>query len=174
MKLTLETERLILRPFREDDAEAMFNGWASDPEVTKYLTWDVHENIDTTKFILDMWIKEYDDPKKLNFAIELKSDGSLIGGIDVVGYDDEGVPVIGYDLSRKYWNNGYMTEALKAVISELFTEGFDTVFIEAVVENIGSNRVIEKAGFIFTGTRPAEIFPGKPWIREINTYEIHR
>lgn len=44
MKLTLETDRLLLRPFSVDDAEAMFNGWASDPEVTKYLTWNTHQN----------------------------------------------------------------------------------------------------------------------------------
>lgn len=48
------------------------------------------------------------------------------------------------------------------------------MYIEAVAENVGSNRVIEKAGFVFTGRRPAEAIPGKPWIKEINTYEIHR
>ncbi len=171
MKLTLETERLILRPFREDDAEAMFNGWASDPEVTKYLTWDVHENIDTTKFILDMWIKEYDDPKKLNFAIELKSDGSLIGGIDVVGYDDEGVPVIGYDLSRKYWNNGYMTEACRRLLDYLFSQGYKEVKIDAFVENIGSNRVIQKCGGVLVKTEN-DFLPLKNKTVTVNKYII--
>ena len=51
-----------------------------------------------------------------------------------------------------------MTETLKAVLAELFDGGYDTVYIEAVAENVGSNRVIEKAGFVFTGRRPAEAF----------------
>ncbi len=100
MKLTLETKRLLLRPFREEDAEAVFYGWASDPEVTRYLTWNTHENIETTKYVLGEWLKEYEQPERLNFAIELKSTGQLIGGIDVVGYHN-GVPVIGYKFSKK-------------------------------------------------------------------------
>ena len=46
MRLTMETERLILRPFVLNDAEAMFHTWANDPEVTKYLTWNPHESVD--------------------------------------------------------------------------------------------------------------------------------
>ena len=169
----LETERLNLRLIRPSDAEHIYRTWASDPEVTRYLTWQTHESPEDTRKIVDMWVSEYEKEDTCRWGIERKSDGVLMGMIDAVGFRN-GVPAIGYCLGRAYWNNGYMTEALKAVISELFTEGFDAVTIEAVVENIGSNRVIEKAGFIFTGTRPAEIFPGKPWIREINTYEIHK
>ena len=169
----LETERLRLRLIRTSDAEHIYRTWASDPEVTRYLTWQTHESPEDTRKIVDIWVSEYEKEGTYRWGIERKSDGVLMGMIDVVNIRN-GVPAIGYCLGRAFWNNGYMTEALKAVISELFTEGYDAVFIEAVVENIGSNRVIEKAGFIFTGTRPAEIFPGKPWIREINTYEIHR
>ena len=169
----LETERLKLRLIRTTDAEHIYRTWASDPEVTRYLTWQTHESPEDTRKIVDLWVSEYEKEGTYRWGIERKSDGVLMGMIDAVGFRN-GAPAIGYCLGRAYWNNGYMTEALKAVISELFTEGYDAVFIEAVVENIGSNRVIEKAGFIFTGTRPAEIFPGKPWIREINTYEIHR
>ncbi len=169
----LETERLKLRLIRTTDAEHIYRTWASDPEVTRYLTWQTHESPEDTRKIVDLWVSEYEKEGTYRWGIERKSDGVLMGMIDVVNIRN-GVPAIGYCLGRAYWNNGYMTEALKAVISELFTEGYDAVFIEAVVENIGSNRVIEKAGFIFTGTRPAEVFPGKPWIREINTYEIHR
>ena len=151
MKLTLETERLILRPFREDDAEDMFYGWASDDEVTKYLTWNTHENIDTTKYVLNLWISEYEQPERLNFAIVLKSENKLIGGIDVVGYDN-GIPVIGYNLSRKYWNNGYMTEACQCLLNYLFSNRYAEVKIDAMAENIGSNRVIQKCGGILVKT----------------------
>ena len=104
MKLTLETQRLILRPFKIEDAEAMFSGWANDPEVTKYLTWNTHKNLEETKVIINQWIKEYEKPERLNFAIVLKSQDKLIGGIDVVGYLNGvgGIPVIGYNLSRSF------------------------------------------------------------------------
>lgn len=151
MKLTLETERLLLRPFEPDDAEDIFTGWASDPEVTKYLTWNTHKSIDDTKFVLDMWIKEYEMPERINCAIVLKSENKLIGGIDVNGYEN-GIPVIGYDLSRKYWNNGYMTEACKCMLRYLFSRGYEKIRIYAMVENIGSNRVIQKCGGILDST----------------------
>lgn len=65
--------------------------------------------------------------------------------IDVVGYHHDD-PVIGYASARKYWNNGYMTEALRALKNELL-EKFAVIVIEADVNNIGSNRVIQKNGF---------------------------
>lgn len=145
MKLTLETKRLILRPFEIDDANEMFNNWASDSEVTKYLTWNNHTDIEQTKEILSIWINQYEKPERINFAIVLKETNELIGGIDVVGYL-EGIPVIGYTLSRKYWNNSYMSEACKKVIEYLFEIGHKKIRIDAVVENIGSNKVIKKCG----------------------------
>ena len=145
----LETERLILRKLNENDADAIFNNWASDPEVTKYLTWPAHENIEVTKRVVDRWLKEEKDPKTIRFIITLKDNDEPIGSIDVVGYID-GNPEIGYCLSRKYWNQGIMTEACKAFVKHLFNKGFNKVLIKAVVENIASNRVIEKCGFKFT------------------------
>ncbi len=145
MKLTLETGRLLLRPFRIDDAQAMFDGWTSDDEVTKYVTWPTHRSVETTRALLEHWIAEYEQPERLNFAIVLKEEDRLIGGIDVVHYVD-GVPVIGYNLSRAYWNRGYMTEACRRLLDYLFSQGFDTVRIDAIVENVGSNRVIRKCG----------------------------
>ena len=134
-----------------EDALSMFEGWASDDEVTKFLTWNTHESVETTKSILEMWIEQYKKPERINFAIELKSENNLIGGIDVVGYLD-GVPVIGYVLSRKYWNSGYMSEACKTVVDYLFSIGHETVIIDALVENAASNKVIRKCGGIFQET----------------------
>lgn len=172
MKLTLETERLLLRPFTMDDAEAMFYGWANDPEVTKYLTWNTHESIEDTKFVLDMWIKEYEKPERINFAIELKEEKSLIGGIDIVGYEDN-IPVIGYNLCRKYWNKGYMTEACKCVLDYLFSKGYKDVRIDAMEENIGSNKVIKKCGGVLTETYE-EYLPMKDKKVIINRYLVSK
>ena len=173
MKIILETERLRLRPFRMEDAEAMYKGWASDPKVTRYLTWPVHKDIEETRTVLARWIKEYAKPERRNFAIELKENGELIGGIDVVGYlgGVKGTPVIGYNLSRKYWGKGYMTEACRCLISHLFSSGNKEIRIDANVENTASKRVIEKCGGIYQTTEE-EYLPLKDETVRIDCYLI--
>ena len=72
MKLNfIETERLLLRKIKETDAEPMFRNWASDLEVTKYMTWNSHENIEVTKTIINYWLVEEKDPKTIRFFITL-------------------------------------------------------------------------------------------------------
>ncbi len=172
MKLTMETQRLILRPFTMDDAEPMFYGWASDPEVTKYLTWNPHENVETSKMIMGQWVEQYEKPERLNFAMVLKESGQLIGCIDVVGYLD-GVPVIGYAMSRAHWGKGLMTEACKCVLTLLFTIGHEEVRIDAQIENVGSNRVIQKCGGEFVGTEASDR-PLKNDTVMINRYVVRK
>lgn len=170
MKLNLETERLLLRPFKIEDAESMFYNWANDYEVTKYMTWNPHKNIEETKEKLSVWIEQYEKPERINFAIVLKDNNELIGGIDVCGYIESN-PVIGYTLSRKYWNKGYMTEACKEVIRFLFSLGYSTIRIDAVVDNIGSNKVIKKCGGIYQDTIE-QLFPLKNKAMLINRYVV--
>lgn len=143
MHLTLETKNLILRPFDSNDAQKMYENWACDTEVTKFLTWDAHKSVDITQSIINTWIQQYEKPERINCAITLKENNELIGGIDVVGYLDD-IPVIGYCLSRKYWNKGYMSQACLALLNYLFKIGHKRVIIDAVDENIGSNKVIIK------------------------------
>ena len=172
MKITLETNRLLLRPFEENDAIAIFNNWASDPEVTKYLTWNHHSDIKQTNEILSIWLKQYEKPERINFGIVLKETNELIGGIDVVGYI-EGVPVIGYCISRKHWNNGYTTEAFKKVIEFLFSLDHKTIRVDAMVDNIASNKVILKCGGKYVNTYE-EFIPSKNKIDKINSYTIEK
>ena len=143
MLVSLETNRLILRPFTILDAESMYLNWTSDEEVTKFVTWNKHQNIEETIALLNYWVKQYEKEERINFAIVLKDNNELIGGIDVVGYLD-GVPVLGYCLSRKYWNNGYTSEACNEVINFLFSLGHNKIIIDAQVKNIASNKVIQK------------------------------
>ena len=151
MKAALETERLYLRPWEMEDDKDLFFGWANDAVVTKYLTWNPHGAIAATRFVIQQWISEYEDPKRLNFAIVLKTENKLIGGIDIVGYP-EGIPEIGYVLNKSYWGNGYMTEACKALLEYLRYLGYRQAKIAAMVDNIGSNRVIEKCGGVLQKT----------------------
>ena len=169
----LETERLRLRKIRADDAQRIFCFWASDPEVTRYLTWLPHASVDVTEKVIAGWLEEYEKPDCYRYGIELKESGELIGMIDVVGYH-HGKPVIGYCSGRPAWGRGYMTEALKAVCAMLFDEGYDTIVIEAVQENIGSNRVIRKAGFTFVCSCERALSQRKPEIVTSNPYRLYR
>ena len=171
MKETIETKRLLLRKFRIEDADEMFSNWANDSEVTKYMTWEPHLNVEVTKNILSLWINEYENPKTYRYAITIKETGELIGSIDVVDFVN-GCPEIGYCLSRKHWNKGLMTEACKAFISYLLNEGFSKIVIEAEVNNIGSNRVIEKCGFKYTHQEERLCSEAKPYPVVVNWYQL--
>lgn len=168
-KSTIETERIILREFKLGDEYEMFSNWANDPEVVKYLTWPIHKNIEVTRSIIQSWVNQYQDPKTIRFGITLKDTGELVGGIDVVNYFD-GVPEVGYCLAKKCWNKGIMTEVFSAFRDYLFTLGFKKITIRAEVENIGSNRVIQKCGFKFVET--VHLFEPRSW--NINCYELSR
>lgn len=148
----LKTERLILRRFREADAELMYANWASDPEVTRYLTWTPHESVDSTCELLKLWAAEYEDPNKYNWAIEYS--GSLIGNISLVQVDDNSERgAIGYCMAKKYWGKGIMTEALREVLRFCFEEvGFYRIEGAHAEANVGSSRVMEKCGLRYEGT----------------------
>ena len=167
-KSTIETERIILREFKLGDEYEMFSNWAHDPEVIKYLTWPIHESIEVTRSIIQSWVNQYQDPTTIRFGITLKDSGELVGGIDVVKYID-GVPEVGYCMAKKCWNKGIMTEVFSAFKDYLFSLGLKKIFIRAEDENIGSNKVIQKNGFKFVGTKNIEK-NGRPCV--INCYEL--
>ncbi len=166
----LETKRLRLRKLQENDAPKIFNGWANDPEVTKFLTWDPHETIATTQAILTSWLVAYDEEQTVRYGIESKATGELMGMIDIVKFWG-GFPVIGYVLAKQYWSEGYMTEAFSAVIAYLFELGYQKIFIEAEDENIGSNAVIKKNGFEFIRQEERPRSEAEARLVKINIYQ---
>ena len=144
----IETARLILRPFQAGDAEDMFSNWASDPEVTRYLTWPSHHSIEITRMLLDDWIPRYADGGYFNWAIVWKESGRVIGNISVVRLEEAiEAAEIGYCLSRSCWGNGLMPEALRAVMDYLFdTVGISRIYAGHDANNPNSGRVMTKAG----------------------------
>ena len=118
----IETNRLFLRQFELSDAQAMFNNWASDDKVTKYLTWPTHSDVLVTEQLLADWVSHYSRKDCYRWAIVLKEDGSKpIGSIDVCRWHEDGKnPEIGYCIGKRWWHQGIMTEALGAVIDFLF------------------------------------------------------
>ena len=151
----IETERLILRRFTLDDADAMYRNWASDDEVTKYLIWPAHSSVDITKMILADWVESYKNDDNYNWAITLKGNDEPIGSIGVVAKDDETEMVhIGYCIGREYWHRGITSEALKALIDFFFDEvGVKRVESRHDPRNPNSGKVMKKCGMIYEGTK---------------------
>ena len=151
----LETGRLVLRRFVVEDAEAMFRNWASDPEVTKYLTWPAHASAEVSRAVLRDWTEAYKNQNDYQWAIVLKEDGeSPIGSIGAVELNEDLCIVqIGYCLGRPWWHRGIMSEALNAVIDFFFNAvGANRIESRHDPRNPHSGRVMQKCGMKYEGT----------------------
>ena len=150
----LETERLILRRFKIDDCAEMYNNWACEDVVTKFLTWQTHTNLDVTKSVLADWISKYANKDFYNWAIELKEENRLIGNISVVSLREETLSaILGYCMGSKWWGKEIMPEAGKAVLKYLFEEvGFNRIAANHDKNNPKSGRVMQKIGMTYEGT----------------------
>ena len=150
----IETERLILRPFVMEDADAMFRNWAGDDEVTKFLTWPTHESAAVSRMVLSDWTGHYPETNFYNWAIVWKENGpEPIGNIAVVEINlkVDGA-AMGYCMSRAHWRKGIMAEALRGLIAFLFDEvGFNRIEADHDPNNPASGRVMEKAGMRHEG-----------------------
>ena len=152
---TIETERLILRRFTLDDADAMYKNWASDPDVTEYLTWPPHASVDVTKAILENWVSSYAQNNCYQWAIVLKENGnSPIGSIAAVGMnDDVEIIHIGYCIGKEWWHRGITSEALKAVMDFFFDKvGANRIESRHDPRNPYSGMVMQKCGMKYEGT----------------------
>lgn len=150
---TLSTARLTLRRFAVEDADAMYQNWASDKRATRFLTWQPHESAEQTKQLLTLWISEYEKSDYYNWVIEF--DKKIIGNISVVRCENRSeVAHLGYCMGFDYWGKGIMTEAVRAVIDYLFEEiGFHRITICHAVKNPASGKVAKKCGLTLEGTR---------------------
>ncbi len=151
---TLETDRLILRRPMPDDAESMYRNWASDPEVTKYLTWQPHENVALTRALLTQWNEECAQENVYSWLIVPKALGEPIGSIAVVQTKESADAFeVGYCLGKTWWHKGIMTEAFSAVIDYLFREvGANRISAEHDTKNPNSGAVMRKCGLCYEGT----------------------
>lgn len=152
---TIITERLILRRFEEADAEHMFNNWANDADVTKFMRWQPHGDISVTADLLREWVASYEHDDFYDWAIVLKDSNIPIGSIGCMPnnkYNDLVIEV-GYCISKAYWRKGFTSEALAAVIEYIFGNT-DCIRIEANHDprNPNSGRVMKKCGMQYEGT----------------------
>lgn len=149
----IQTERLTLRRFEIADAQAMFDNWANDERVTRFLTWTPHDSPESSKQLLESWCAAYENESTYNWAIEFE--GKVIGNISVVRFNEKHEYAdLGYCMGYDFWNKGIMTEAAKAVIHYLFEEiGFHRLVISHAAGNPASGRVAQKCGLSYEGTR---------------------
>ena len=171
----IKTERLVLRKFRRDDAEAIFENWISDPEVSKYMVWNHQTSIDETKKWLKKIIGKYKELDSYNWGIELEKTGDLIGSISANKAEKiDKCYEIGYAIGRKFWRNGYATESLKAVVEFLINEeGIRKFICRYAKDNQVSGSVIRKVGFEYIGRGQFTSIDGKR-IFESEEYFLER
>ena len=150
----LETKRLILRQFKIEDYTEMYNNWACEDIVTKFLTWPTHANSSITKSNLEDWTEKYKNNDFYNWAIELKEENKIIGNISVVNYKEESLSaILGYCMGSKWWGQGIMAEAGKEVVKFLFEEvKFNRIAADHDKNNPNSGKVMQKIGMKYEGT----------------------
>jgi len=151
----LETNRLKLRRFELSDSESIFRNWASDSEVTKYLTWPSHGDINASESVLKEWIKQYTEKDFYQWAIVLKSnENEPIGSISIVRIDESiNMVHVGYCIGKKWWRKGITSEALDSLINFFFKEvKVNRIESRHDPRNPNSGKVMEKCGLIYEGT----------------------
>jgi len=143
----LASERLILRPFKLEDAEDMFE-FTSDAETTKYI-YEPHKDINKTLNVLaNYYIKEAIG----KYAVVLKESKKLIGIVEFRVHEDNKSGELGYTLSRHYWGKGYMTEACKLLLDLAFnTLQLERVFAGHELNNSASGKVLLRLGMTQEG-----------------------
>ena len=147
--------RVVLERFCVEDALLMYKNWASDPEVTRYMTWFAHKDVQETESVISLWESDY---SKLNFyqwAIVLRKIDEPIGSIGVVEHDEENQSCeIGYCIGKYFWHQGYTSEALEAVIKFLFDQvGYLKITARHDIRNPHSGDVMKKCGMRYIETR---------------------
>ncbi|MEA4911677.1 MAG: GNAT family N-acetyltransferase [Oscillospiraceae bacterium] len=159
----LETPRLLLRALTPNDAPLVFKNWASDSDVTHYMRWNPHADLAVTQ----NWIAEIQgnlaDPACYEWGIVLKETGEPIGSIG--GFPNKEEPErweVGYALSKKYWRQGIVTEALLRVMDFFKNDvGIHSFICKHAKENPASGAVMRKAGFHYVKDGSYTSFDGK-------------
>lgn len=141
----LETQRLLLRKPRPEDAPLIFAAYAQDPEVTRYLTFRPHRDLTDTQQAIDRFLENWQMGRSYCWLIFRRDNGDLVGAISA--RQDQGVN-LGYLLARNCWGKGFMSEALSRVVQWAFTNpSIHRVWAVCDLENTGSARLLERNGF---------------------------
>ncbi len=170
----LTTSRLILRNMRMNDARDIYE-YSCDPQVARHVLWEAHQNIHQTRAYIRYVLRQYRTGTPSSFCIALKETGKVIGTIGFMWVSSENRSAeVGYSLSRSYWNQGYMTEALAAVLRF----GFETLNLNRIeaqheLDNPASGRVMEHVGMLREGTLRERLYNKSRFV-DVELYAILR
>jgi ribosomal-protein-alanine N-acetyltransferase len=144
-EMTWETARLVARPAASADAQTVFEAYASDPAVAKYMTWRPHRSVDETAEFLRRCEQVWADGSAFPWALWVKDTGEFAGLLEI---RVKGSAVdVGYALSRRWWRLGLMSEALTTVVQwALAQPEIYRVWATCDIENAASARVLERVG----------------------------
>ena len=170
----IETKDLLLRPMRMSDAADIY-AYASDPEVARYVLWE-HRSITETRSYIRCIRSQYRHGLPSSWAVVLRKSGRVIGSIGFMGYAYiHHAAEIGYSFSRSYWNLGYATQALRAVIVSSFRSlpNLNRLECQHDVRNPASGRVMEKCGMHREGVLRGRLYNKTEYI-DVALYSILR
>ncbi|MEN1968427.1 GNAT family protein [Lentibacillus sp. N15] len=127
--------------------------YCSNEEVSKYVSWNTHQNLDDTRDFVTVVINQYENNQPAPWGIEHKETSQFIGTIEFVDWKPKHKTAeIGYVIARDYWGMGLATEAVKNMILFGFQQmGLVRIQARCFTENTGSERVMKKAGMSFEG-----------------------
>jgi len=170
---TIETERLILRDIRMEDIQEYYERLFGDGDVCRYLLFDPHQDIGESLQSIEKTLRRYEEGRCYRWGIALKSDDSLIGVIELLRFDEEtDTCSFAYMLGCDYWNQGYGTETLKAVIAFAFEElEISRIIVDHMAENPASGAVMRKAGMQHIGTEKGK-YSKHGFLHDAEVYEI--
>lgn len=140
-----ETSRLRLRPPRVDDAQALFDAYASDPEGSRFTTWQRHQDIGETEAFLEAAVDGWADGTDFTWVIESGEGGELFGAASL--HPGEHGVSLGYVLGRRWWRKGLATEAATKLVEWALAQP-EVFRVWAITDrdNVASARVLEKSG----------------------------
>jgi [ribosomal protein S5]-alanine N-acetyltransferase len=170
----IKTQRLVLRQLVMNDAQNVFDNWLSDERVSDNRVSPAHKQVSETKERLARIIAEYESKEHCYWGIELKADGELIGEIDLYDFDKTTDNCeVSYSIGYKWWNHGYGSEALKAVVDF----GFHYMNIHKIAaahntDNPASGRIMVKAGMVQEGIVRHMIRNAKNQYKDCTIYGI--
>jgi ribosomal-protein-alanine N-acetyltransferase len=144
------TQRLVLRKPLDEDADAIFARYASDPDVTRWLGWARHQGADASRAFVEFSHAEWTRWPAGPYVIESRESGELLGATGF-GFETPSRATTGYVFAKDAWGRGYATEALQAVVDIARHVGIVRLYAICHVEHRASARVLEKCGFACEG-----------------------
>ncbi len=148
----IKSERLALIPLSTAYSQEIFTNWTQDSTVAKYMRWNTHKSLKETIGWLELEEQNISSDKNFTWGFKLIEGGSIIGSGGLVYNAEKNSYELGYNLMRNSWGMGYATEAAMEIIAF----GRDVLHLDRIYcchhhDNLASQRVIEKLGFVYGG-----------------------